>query len=175
MIHIMNHKLTTSKPHLSNPINNIIIYNIYNPIFFSIPIYIQSNRMSTAVIVILSIIAIIILFNLSDTTEDFKIQFPNGKDYEPYCRSCSHKNKPNCLNCANCGYCINPDGTAKCMKGDSEGPYGSNTCAYWQYNKSNAFPPEYQYKYPFPHTRVYPGKCVFPNGHVYPRQVWNRS
>lgn len=49
------------------------------------------------------------------------------------CWDCETRNFASCSDCFNCGFCVNKDGTQKCMPGDQYGPFKGN-CDMWYHN-----------------------------------------
>lgn len=68
----------------------------------------------------------------------FSVLYTNKETFDNHsgtrCQQCSHRNLNDCTNCADCGYCINKDGSGKCIKGDAYGPYDGDYCWRWIHN-----------------------------------------
>ncbi len=68
-------------------------------------------------------------------TETLKETFSQFMGYE--CPSCWNKTRSMCsYYCENCGFCVQKDGTGRCVPGDASGPY-YDKCHIWEH--SDAF------------------------------------
>ena len=80
-------------------------------------------------IIIFILIVFLILFNRKRKLEAFNDRYGRS------CLICSCKNINQCTECADCGYCILDNGEAKCIPGDTYGPFDPHIkCSVWYNN-----------------------------------------
>lgn len=109
--------------------------------------------METKILIILWVL-IMILVLLSTPTKCIgaKEGFLNYFGYyKNYCGNCESKDRTMCAKCLNCGVCYDNIGRGKCMPGDSNGPFFTNDCSFWEYSDPYF---NYPYSHLFPVVRV---------------------
>ena len=77
--------------------------------------------------IIILLIIVCLFFFMKNNIERFS-QFSGY-----HCNSCFDRPRELCdSTCENCGFCVNKDGTGRCVPGDSKGPY-YDECDVWQH------------------------------------------
>lgn len=110
------------------------------------------------------ILVLVLYFYNQNNKEGF---YTNFGYYKKYCPTCGWRSRNTCSKCTNCGYCINEKGVGQCVPGNSEGPFFSSNCVYWDYGDP--------YNY-YPNSHLYPvikSKDIYPYKRYHMRKPWN--
>jgi len=79
------------------------------------------------------IVAILIAFVVTYLCKSKKLREFFSQFHGYHCPSCHDRSRSMCTYyCENCGFCLNQDGTGKCVPGDARGPY-FHKCHRWEH------------------------------------------